>query len=44
MNTLDKHYTDLSLPDQPLSDLENLEYFYTMYKRTVEKGRPNNRL
>ena len=44
MNTLDKHYTDLSLPDQPLSDLENLEYFYTMYKRTVEKGRPNHRM
>ena len=32
-----------TLPDQPLSDLENLEYLYTMYKRTVERGKPNQR-
>jgi len=44
MNRLDKQYTDLSLPDQPLSELENLEYLYTMYKRTVEKGKPNQRM
>ena len=40
MNNLDKQYTDLSLPDQ----LENLEYLYTIYKRTVEKGKPNQRM
>ena len=44
MNNLDKQYTDLSLPDQPLSELENLEYFYTRYKRTVERGKPNQRM
>ena len=33
-----------TLPDQPLSDLENLEYLYTMYKRTVERGKPNQRM
>lgn len=43
-NTLDKQYQDLSLPDQPLSELENLEYLYTMYKRTVERGKPNQRM
>jgi len=40
-NNLDKTYT--TLPSQPLSDLESLEYFYTMYKRTVERGKPNLR-
>ena len=44
MDRLDKQYTDLSLPDQPLYELENLEYLYTMYKRTVEKGKPNQRM
>ena len=44
MNNLDKQYTDLSLPDQPLSELENLEYFYTRYKKTVERGKPNQRM
>ena len=43
-NTIDKQYQDLSLPDQPLSELENLEYLYTMYKRTVERGKPNQRM
>ena len=33
-----------TLPDQALSDLENLEYLYTMYKRTVERGKPNQRM
>jgi hypothetical protein len=42
MSKLDKSYTDL--PSQPLSDLEGLEYFYTMYKRTVERGKPNQRM
>jgi hypothetical protein len=44
MKNLDKQYQDLSLPDQPLSELENLEYLYTMYKRTVERGKPNQRM
>jgi len=44
MNTIDKQYQDLSLPDQPFSDLENLEYLYTIYKRTVERGKPNQRM
>ena len=43
-NAVDKEYQDPLLPDQPLSDLENLEYLYTMYKRTVEKGKPNQRM
>jgi len=38
----DDKLTDL--PSQPLSDLEGLEYFYTMYKRTVERGKPNQRM
>lgn len=44
MNTIDKQYQDLSLPDQSFSDLENLEYLYTIYKRTVERGKPNQRM
>ena len=42
MNRLDKQHE--ILPDQPLYELENLEYLYTMYKRTVEKGKPNQRM
>ena len=42
MNNIDKQYT--TLPDQPLSDLENLEYLYIMYKRTVERAKPNQRI
>ena len=42
MNNIDKQHE--TLPDQPLSDLENLEYLYTMYKRTVERGKPNQRM
>jgi len=38
----DDKLTDL--PSQPLSDLEGLEYFYTLYKRTVERGKPNQRM
>ena len=42
MNNIDKQHE--TLPDQPLYELENLEYLYTMYKRTVEKGKPNERM
>lgn len=42
MNNIDKQHE--TLPDQPLYELENLEYLYTMYKRTVEKGKPNQRM
>ena len=42
MNNLDKQHE--TLPDQSLYELETLEYLYTMYKRTVEKGKPNQRM
>jgi len=32
-----------SLPWTELSDSENLEYFFESYKRTVDRGKPNQR-
>ena len=32
-----------TLPDHPLSDLENLDYLFKKYRDSVERGNPNQK-